>query len=40
MMEACHYSHMSVMNKFINSNYNNCFVFEDDLKEPEMPQKK
>jgi GR25 family glycosyltransferase involved in LPS biosynthesis len=33
---ACHLSHMSVMNKFINSNYNNCFIFEDDLKEPEI----
>ena len=34
---ACHLSHMSVMNDFVNSNYNNCFVFEDDLKEPEIP---
>ena len=27
---------LQFLQSFINSNYNNCFVFEDDLKEPEI----
>ena len=28
---ACHYSHIEVLKRFLNSNHNTCFIFEDDL---------
>ena len=36
---ACHYSHIAVLKKFYNSNYKNCFIFEDDLKELDLDEK-
>ena len=32
---ACHLSHIAVLKKFLNSNAQNCLIFEDDLKTPE-----
>lgn len=34
---ACHYSHMSALKLFLDSGKDNCFIFEDDLKENDMP---
>ena len=33
---ACHLSHISVLKKFLKSGANNCLIFEDDLKTPEV----
>ena len=31
---ACHLSHMTVLEKFLETDKNNCFIFEDDLQMP------
>ena len=33
---ACHYSHLETLKKFLKSDSKRCFIFEDDILEPEM----
>ena len=36
--DYCYASHMAVIEKFVDSNENNCLIFEDDLKIPDIDE--